>query len=378
MVRIEDRQALSGMDGVTKTGEGYLDAVAPRVARTGIQIYRASEIGMVGDAAVRVFRDESDVFNFEALESFDGIPVTLGHPPELVDASNVEKYGVGHARQDVLRDGQHLRIGLRVESQRAVDAVEKLGVRDLSVGYTCLIDATPGTTPDGQPYDARQTNIRANHIAIVPKGRAGSARIGDARPWGAAPLDQAEKETAMADNLQTVVAFDKAFQVNDDGARLHEVMQTALDAAEAEKATLGDKVAGLEAKDTASAEKIADLEAKLADAEITPQKLADAAKSRQATIDGATAMGLDAKDMDEMSEEEIKKASVKKKMGDTAKDYTADQIATAFATLSAVTVSTKDSLAGGLETPKLETLGTAYSARNQRLGDAWKTSKEAS
>lgn len=50
--------------------------------------------------------------------------------------------------------------------------------RQLCAGYTCELDWTPGTTVDGQAFDASQKNIKINHLAIVDWVRArGSAYI---------------------------------------------------------------------------------------------------------------------------------------------------------------------------------------------------------
>ena len=38
--------------------------------------------------------------------------------------------------------------------------------RELSCGYYCDLDETPGEY-EGQRYDARQRNIRGNHLALV-------------------------------------------------------------------------------------------------------------------------------------------------------------------------------------------------------------------
>ncbi|MEL7299362.1 MAG: DUF2213 domain-containing protein [Pseudomonadota bacterium] len=364
-------------DALQLTDEGYLEVNA-RVARTGIQIYHPSELGLVGDGPVRVYRDADEVFAKDSLNTFSGLPITIGHPAQMVDAASHSDLSKGHTGQEVLRDGEHLKIGLKITDAKAVDLVRVQKVRDLSVGYTSIIDATPGTTPDGEPYDARQTQIRANHIAIVPQGRAGTARIGDSR-WGASPLplsglnphNPAEKEPAMADQkLQTVVFSDEAYAVNDQGMALHKAMKASLDEAMAEAKEMGDRIAELEAKDTAATEKIADLNKQVTDAKVTPKMLADAAKSRQATIDAAKKMGVE-EDMDDMDEEDMKKAAVAKKMGDKAKDFTSAQIATAFDTLAALVVS-KDSLAGGLETPQPAKVGDVQVQYEKNLADAWK------
>jgi hypothetical protein len=62
------------------------------------------------------------------------------------------------------------------------DTIKKFdaGKAELSVGYFCDIKWGEGTTPDGQTYDATQTGIIANHIAVVDAARGGKElRIGD-------------------------------------------------------------------------------------------------------------------------------------------------------------------------------------------------------
>src|SRR5690606_25874157 len=54
-------------------------------------------------------------------------------------------------------------------------AVERKDRREVSCGYRCLVDETPGVTPEGERYDRVQRRIRYNHVAIVPEGRAGEA-----------------------------------------------------------------------------------------------------------------------------------------------------------------------------------------------------------
>lgn len=45
-------------------------------------------------------------------------------------------------------------------------------MRELSLGYDLVLDETPGEW-NGQPYDAIQTEIVINHLAIVREARAG-------------------------------------------------------------------------------------------------------------------------------------------------------------------------------------------------------------
>lgn len=70
-----------------KTQDGYLVAQA-FVARTGIQLYRGSEIGVINQDVVRVFRPEAEVKDAASVRTYTHAPITLGHPEVMVDADN--------------------------------------------------------------------------------------------------------------------------------------------------------------------------------------------------------------------------------------------------------------------------------------------------
>jgi hypothetical protein len=164
------------------TAEGYL-IVPARIARVGTQEYQASEIGLDGDPDrfVNVYRPESEVFDPEAIASFDGLPITDDHPGESVTADNWGQYAVGFVRNP-RRDGDYLVCDLCITKRSAIDKI-KSGKVELSAGYGADYIDKPGTTADGQPYDAMQANIRGNHVAIVDAGRCGPAcRVSDSKP----------------------------------------------------------------------------------------------------------------------------------------------------------------------------------------------------
>ena len=73
--------------------EGYLLCLNVPVARTGYQEYWPEELGLAPSkpGLVSVFRPESEVFAPEALASFEGMPVTDGHPPDGVDVRNIRR-----------------------------------------------------------------------------------------------------------------------------------------------------------------------------------------------------------------------------------------------------------------------------------------------
>lgn len=161
-----------------RTRNGYLVA-APRVSRTGIQIYLGSEVGKNDVKTVRVYRPESEVFSKDAMSSLAHSPITNDHPPVPVTPENWKTYSAGQSDGEVARDGQFIRVPMLVMDGRAIKDVED-GKAELSVGYSCDLKWESGVTPDGEAYDAIQTNIRANHIAIVDAARGGpKLRIGD-------------------------------------------------------------------------------------------------------------------------------------------------------------------------------------------------------
>jgi hypothetical protein len=190
---------------VKTTQEGYLSAIA-RSLRTGIQEYHASELGLMGDCIVKVMRPPESVFSKDSLASAVHIPVTLGHPPELVTADNWKDYAIGEVGSDVMRDGENIAFSLMVKDKDGLAAYEA-GAREISMGY--VADMSPA--PDGADYDFIMGPPKYNHLAIVDKARAGSqARIGDtAIKWGAAPLTTKGPEMEM----KTIVVGDKAVQV---------------------------------------------------------------------------------------------------------------------------------------------------------------------
>jgi hypothetical protein len=178
------------LDGVRRTGDGYLVASA-RIARTGIQIYSGDEVGKPALSRVRVYRPEAEVFHRDALHSMAHRPITLDHPREAVTADNWRGLAVGQTGDEVARDGDFVRVPLVLMDAEAIRAIEA-GKRELSLGYTVDLKWEPGKTPAGEVYDAIQTAIRANHLAVVTAARGGpELRIGD------------DGEDDMADAIKT-------------------------------------------------------------------------------------------------------------------------------------------------------------------------------
>jgi len=352
-----------------RTADGYLLA-APRVARTGIQEYLGDELGRPDMPIVRVYRPEEEVFSKDSLLSFGHRPVTIDHPPVLVDASNWKKYSAGQTDADVIRDGEYVRIPMMLMDKEAIRDVES-GKVELSAGYTADIDWTPGVTPDGQPYDAVQRNIRGNHIAIVDRARGGSAlRIIDTKP----EADMADRSivldgitVSVSDTAAQVIAKyqrDTEEKVKADEDRIKELE----DELAALKEKMKDEEKELETKDAA----IATLQAQLADAKLTPEKLDAAVRSRAAVIDAAKALMSNVV-VDGKSESEIRRQVVDAKLGEKAKGWSDEAIEASFHTLAGGSTITRDYANQFNQSPvQVADTDKAYRAYLDSISNAWK------
>lgn len=157
-----------------RTPQGFL-RVDGYVGRVGIYEYRNDD-----GSIRRELRPAEEVFAPRALESLDSAPVTLGHPAELVTATNVRSHEVGTVSGSGRKDGEHVAATIVVKDARAIREVEA-GKQELSPGYAIELDETPGTdaryayagNPHGR-YDAVQRNIIVNHLALVDRARGGS------------------------------------------------------------------------------------------------------------------------------------------------------------------------------------------------------------
>lgn len=167
------------------TDEGFL-RVPGHVARTGIQDYLARELELPGDPnrIVKVYRPPEEVFNADSLATYSGADVTLNHPKGLVNADNYKVTSVGVVRSSGSKSEDFVQCDLIIKDAAAIKAVNS-GKCELSAGYTAVYDETPGITPEGEPYDYVQRDIKINHVAIVDRARAGAnARVFDNDPIG--------------------------------------------------------------------------------------------------------------------------------------------------------------------------------------------------
>ena len=151
--------------------EGYLICLNVPVARTGVQEYLPSELGLSGpdDHLIPVHRPESEVFAPACLASFEGMPVTDDHPsdPDGVNSENIRFLQRGHAhniRRGAPPEDDLLLADLIITDPRLIEEILS-GKREISCGYNYVL-----SEEDGEYY---QRDIRGNHVAVVENGRAG-------------------------------------------------------------------------------------------------------------------------------------------------------------------------------------------------------------
>jgi len=379
------------LDGVRRTNDGYI-AANVRCARTGIQVYRGVEVGRPDLAEVRVYRPESEVFNKDSLRTYAHRPMTSNHPPVLVTADNWRKYSIGMTGDEVQRDGEFVRVPMVLMDADAIKEVEN-GKSQLSLGYTTELKWEPGVTKDGVKYDAIQTQIRANHLAVVTAARGGpNLRIGDDNI----------KETDNMDSKFKVITVD-GISCNMDETSA-QVVQKAISDAAAKAASYVADIDGLKkqladsqtalAAAQAETKKVTEtkdaeidvLKKQVADAAITPEKLEALVKDRTEVVGKALAvLGDSLGDVSKKSIHDIRKAVVDAKMGDVAKNYSEDATKAAFDALTAdvkPAAGSADPLANTLRhvvdnKPIVgqDAVDAAYKERDDYYNNAWKHQK---
>jgi hypothetical protein len=161
-----DRSSLTG--NWVETPEGFL-RIRATFSRSGCQTYTNP------DGSKRVeYRPPEEVSRPDSLLSMGGLPVTLEHPPQLLTPDTVRQHTRGHSGTQVEYTDGFVHGTVTLTDREAIEAVKRGDATELSNGYRCEYDPTPGVAPDGTRYDGVQRRISGNHHAVTRKARAGS------------------------------------------------------------------------------------------------------------------------------------------------------------------------------------------------------------
>ena len=198
-VRRYDRASTSEW---AKLPNGYLRATASIARADCVQEYTLAD-----GTRRREFRPSTEVFHVDAMGSFSLLPLTSEHPPVLLTAENTKDFQVGSVGENLRQDGDKVVASILVTDATAVADLLAGRRREVSCGYVCELEATPGEF-NGQRYDAIQRGIRGNHVALTVQGRAGpQVRVHldstDAVQSGLSPADEPQ-DGARGDAMEKV------------------------------------------------------------------------------------------------------------------------------------------------------------------------------
>lgn len=160
---------------------GWFEVKGNPLSKVGVFPYKGRQVGKLDDpeGIYRVYRPAEELSAPECLESFRLLPWINGHvmlgDPEKGRTPAEHKGVEGVVGEDIYFDADTdygvLRANIKAFSQTLANEIEA-GKRELSCGYVCGYDWTPGVF-EGQPYDCIQRRIRGNHLALVETGRMG-------------------------------------------------------------------------------------------------------------------------------------------------------------------------------------------------------------
>lgn len=159
----EQRFDVSGLRSKPmRTSQGFL-RIKANFTRIGVLTYRRSD-----GSIVRELRHPDEVFKADSIASMEDAPVTHLHPSSLVTSENYSAHQRGLVRS-AKRDGRFVSGEALVQDPDLIKKVDNKEVSELSPGYTCRVEYTPGEY-NGERYDAIQRDIVYNHLAVGPKG----------------------------------------------------------------------------------------------------------------------------------------------------------------------------------------------------------------
>lgn len=154
----------------------YFEVKDNPISKVGVFPYLGASIGApIADKVYMVYRSAIELSDAGCVDSFKLLPWVDDHT--LLGSSDIgltppEDKGVqGTTGEQVYFSNDTLYANLKLFSQSLADSIEN-GKKELSCGYRCVYKFQPGEY-NGTRYDAIQTEIRGNHLALVDSGRMG-------------------------------------------------------------------------------------------------------------------------------------------------------------------------------------------------------------
>lgn len=258
VVLLNDKSSLS-VRRLRDSGEMIAECT---IARTGIMLYKAKELGEVAahlppEQVCRVRTKPEVLFDEATIEGCRSIPVTIGHPKDDVNIRNNKELQKGFIEGRPVADGSFLAAAIVLNDEAAIRLVDS-GIDQISLGHNATIVPCADEEAD---FD--KIKIVPNHAAIVQRGRAQTTRIGDSGDEiEIVDKSQLDLVEAQRDALQARVDSMTAKLADAESARLtDEEMQAQVDAKVESRfelllsvAKLGDEFASMDFKGKTEAE----------------------------------------------------------------------------------------------------------------------------
>ena len=162
-----------------KDENGYLYVDKSPIMRSGILEYYGSELLPEGaddvdgvkvdpDKIYKVYIPEEEIR--KGAETFKMIPITDDHTWLGDDGEDAKDYQVGMTGENVYVEDGFLYVPLKFTGKDIVDEVESHEKEELSSSYYNRFEKSKNSE-----YDFIARDIKGNHLALVDKGRCGSA-----------------------------------------------------------------------------------------------------------------------------------------------------------------------------------------------------------
>lgn len=178
----KDSFALDESSVRTYDRDGRLHVAVTNISKAAVNPYLGREIpdweqlGLDPEKTYQLFRDPDELE--KAADTFNNVPLLSRHVPVSAEDHQPDLV-IGSTGTDAEFDAPYLKNSLVVWSRDGIEDVESGAKRELSCAYRYRADMEPGKF-EGKPYDGIMRDLVANHVSIVPEGRAGSdVMVGD-------------------------------------------------------------------------------------------------------------------------------------------------------------------------------------------------------
>lgn len=184
------------------SGDSFPFKVKITLAKVGVLPYINADGTVTNEAKL-----PEDLFHADTVASLKGAPITMEHPPGLVNPVNAGDLVKGSVGDSIEPKKDTLVSQGYIYDAELIKRV-KDGMKEVSMGFTNTLEKKDGII-NGEEYDHIQRNIRVNHVAVTESGRAGpevAIHLDSNNDLAVEKTDAVEKEIKkMADNKNKIV-----------------------------------------------------------------------------------------------------------------------------------------------------------------------------